>query len=134
MILPKEAIVAVADGQKLRLFRNKGVEPEIKLVEMPNPDLDTDNTGSGARHQSSAANPDGGRLEEDNFAASIAGYLNRQVLDSKTESVFLIADPRTLGEMRNHFHKSLEAALVGQLAKDLTGHSIEAIEGAVGKA
>lgn len=32
MILPNDTTVAVADGKKLRLFRNKGVEPNIRLV------------------------------------------------------------------------------------------------------
>jgi len=33
MILPNETTVAVVDGEKLRLFRNKGMEPHIKLAE-----------------------------------------------------------------------------------------------------
>jgi protein required for attachment to host cells len=33
MILPDETTVAVVDGEKLRLFRNKGMEPHIKLAE-----------------------------------------------------------------------------------------------------
>ncbi|HSP45252.1 MAG TPA: host attachment protein [Chthoniobacterales bacterium] len=40
----------------------------------------------------------------------------------------IIAAPKTLGEMRKHYHKKLEEALVGEIAKDLTGHSIADIE------
>jgi protein required for attachment to host cells len=36
--------------------------------------------------------------------------------------------------MRRHFHDALKAKLVGDLAKDLTGSSVEAIEAALGKA
>lgn len=40
----------------------------------------------------------------------------------------VIADPRTLGELRRHFQAPLRAKLVGELAKDLVKHSAEAIE------
>lgn len=123
MILPNETTVAVVDGENLRLFRNKGHEPHIELVALPDPDIAADNQGSGTRHRSSTANPDAGRLAEDNFAAAVAGYLNRQILAGSIADLFVIADPRTLGEMRRHFHDALKAKLVGDLAKDLTARS-----------
>lgn len=131
MILPHDTTIAVADGTKMRLFRNKGMEPHIQLVELPPPDVHAGNTGSGTRHRSSTANPDGGRLAEDNFAASAAGYLNRQVLSGAMHELFVIADPRTLGEMRRHFHAALQAKLVGDLAKNLTDHSLDDVEAAL---
>ncbi len=134
MILPNDTMVAVADGEKLRLFRNKGMEPHIELAEEAADGVQAANQGSGGRHRSSSANPDGSRLEEDNFAAAAAAYLNRLVLEGSISSLFVIADPRTLGEMRRHFHDALKAKLVGDLAKDLTGSSVEAIEAALGKA
>ena len=134
MILPNDTTVAVADGTKFRMFRNKGAEPHIELVEMAEADIDVRNQGSGGRHESGAANPDASRVEEDNFAASVAGYLNRQVLGGKIGDLFVIADPRTLGEMRRHFHKAVEAKLVGDLAKDLTGQPVSAIEAAIASA
>ena len=124
MILPNETTVAVVDGENLRLFRNKGHEPHIELVALPDPDIAADNQGSGRRHRNTTANPDAGRLAEDNFAAAVAGYLNRQVLAGSIADLFVIADPRTLGEMRLHFHDSLKAKLVGDLAKDLTARSV----------
>ena len=131
MNLPHGAIVAVVDGEKLLMLRNKGLEPHVELIELPKADIDAENTGSGSRHRSSAANPDGSRQAEDNFASSTAAYLNRQVLEGKVEHLLIIADPRTLGELRKHFHAALEPKLIGQIAKDLTGHSIEAIEAAI---
>lgn len=131
MILPNGATVAVVDGEKLLVFRNKAMEPNIELVQVPHAEVDADNTGSGTRHHSSTANPDSSRLREDDFAASTAAYLNKQALGGKIEHLFLIADPRTLGEMRKHFHASLEGKIVGQLAKDLTGHPIADIEKAI---
>ena len=134
MIVPNRTTVAVADGHALRLFRNKAHEPGIELVALPEPDIEVGNQGSGTRHHSSAANPDGARLREDNFAAAAAAYLNRQVLSGGIEKLVVIADPRTLGEMRRHFHDALVPKMVGELAKNLSDHDVKAIEAALGRA
>jgi protein required for attachment to host cells len=134
MLLPNDTTVAVVDGENLRLFRNKGVEPRIELVEETVAGVQPANQGSGARHRSSAANPDRWRLEEDDFAASAAAYLNRLTLDGEIVSLFVIADPRTLGELRRHFHDVTRENLIGELANDFTGGSIETIEAAVARA
>lgn len=134
MILQNGAIVAVIDGNAMRLFRNRGHEPQIDLISLPEPDLGIGNTGSGSRHRSSSANPDSRRLMEDDFAASAANYLNREAITGRIDRLLIIADPRTLGELRKHFHEILEKKLVGQLAKDLTAHSNEAIQAAIAEA
>ena len=54
--------------------------------------------------------------------------LNKRVLDGKIASLIIVAAPRTLGELRKHYHKALSAILVGEVAKDLTGHSIADVE------
>jgi len=131
MILPTGAIVAVIDGKKMRIFRNKGHEPQIELVELPAPDLEAVNGGSGGRHRSSTANPDIARLEEDDFAAAAAAYLNREALNGSFENVLIVADPRTLGEMRRHFHHALNSKLIGQIDRDFAKHSAEAIKTAI---
>ncbi|RWB97351.1 MAG: host cell attachment protein [Mesorhizobium sp.] len=128
MILANGTLIVVTDGDKLRLFRNKGHEPRIDLVEMPEPRLHLANTGSGGRHRSSTANPDDSRLREDDLAAAVAAYLNREALTEVFEHVVVIADPRTLGELRKHFQAPLRAKLVGEVAKDLAKHSAKAIE------
>lgn len=134
MQLPKGAIVAVADGEKLNLFRNSGDEANLELKALPVGEVDTDNKSGGARHQSSAANPDQSQVQEDSFAAGVADLLNRQVLSSKASAIVVIAAPRTLGELRKHYHQKLEAAILGEIAKDLTGHSLQDIEKAVAAA
>lgn len=134
MILPNDAVVAVADGERLRLFRNSGREPHINLIELPPPDLGAGNAGSGSRHRSSSANPDDRRQLEDDFAAAVADYLNREALADKIGQLLIIADPRTLGELRKHFHDVLVARLIGQLAKDLSGRPAEAIQAAIADA
>ena len=131
MKIPKGATVAVADGEKLNLFRNTGDEAAPKLTAQPDEDVANDNKGSGARHVSSSANPDASQVEEDSFAAGIAGMLNTHVLDGKITALIIIAAPRTLGEMRKGYHKQLSAVLIGELDKDLTGHSVQDIEKAL---
>ena len=134
MRLPKGATVAVADGEKLNLFRNTGDEANPALTALPGADVAGGNKGSGARRQGSSADPGHGQAEEDGFAAGIADLLNRQVLDGKIADLVVIAAPRTLGELRKHYHKKLSAALVGEIAKDLTGHAVRDVEKAIAAA
>ncbi|KXF75856.1 host cell attachment protein [Paramesorhizobium deserti] len=131
MILPNGAIVAVLDGEKMRILRNKGHEPRIELIELPAPNLEEVSGGSGGRHRSSTANPDIARLAEDDFAAAAAAYLNREALAGSFQHVVIVADPRTLGELRRHFHPTLSGKLVGQIDRDLAKHSAEAIKTAI---
>ena len=125
MILPTDTYVAVADGEKLNLFRNTGTESELKLTAASDQDVET---VSGAGSSSSSANPDDTSAEEAGFATGIVDMLNKRVLANKFSKIVIIASPKTLGEMRKHYHKKLEEALVGEIAKDLTGHSIADIE------
>jgi protein required for attachment to host cells len=130
MKLPKGTTVAVADGEKLNLFRNGGDEAELKLVTVSHGDIGSD-PGTSTGRPSSAANPDHGQGEEDQFSAGIVQHLNQQALAGKIDNVVIIAAPRALGEMRKHYHKSLSAILLGEIAKDLTGHRLADIEKAI---
>ena len=131
MMLPHGAMVAVADGMTFKLFRNRATEPELDLVEFVHPAVSPANPGSGLRHHSDSANPDSHRKTEDGFAAATAGQLNQMALDGTLERLFVVADPRTLGELRKHFHKSLHAKIVGELPRDLTDHSVHDIAMAI---
>ena len=131
MQLATGATVAVADGRKFSLFRNtgKGLSPELDPVRTP--EIESENKGSGLRHRSSAANPDDDQLEEDSFAAGTAALLNREVLAGTITDLVVIAAPRTLGELRKHYHAKLSEALVGEIPKDLTGQTTKDIEKAI---
>ena len=70
-----------------------------------------------------------------NDQAVIAVLVNAlQELNNKFDALIVIAAPRTLGELRKHWHKALEAKLVGEISKDLTGHSIADITATLAKA
>lgn len=134
MKLPKGALVAVCDGAKLTLFKNTGDEADPSLTAMNTPAVDDDNMGSGGRHQSSAANPDDSTQDEDAYAAGIAALLNKRVLSGNVDHLLVIAAPRTLGELRRHWHAKLKDVLIGEVAKDLTGSTTAQIEAAIAKA
>ena len=60
--------------------------------------------------------------------------LNSHVLEGKISALIIVAAPRTLGELRKHYHQKLSAVLVGEVAKDLTGHSVHDVEKALAAA
>ncbi|MES5100194.1 host attachment protein [Agrobacterium sp. BA1120] len=134
MDIPQHTVVAVADGEKLSLFRNEGDAQNVKLTALPDADVDSSKIPSGARHASSSANPDDSQQDEDGFSAGIADMLNKKVLGGNIKGLIVVAAPRTLGEMRKGYHKSLSDVLLGELDKDLTGHSIQDIEKALAAA
>jgi protein required for attachment to host cells len=127
MILPAGATVAVADSKTLRLFHNTGVKPGVHLVEIKAAPPAPARSGSGARHHTGSTNPDARRLVEDDFAAAAAAFLNNLSLDGTIEHLVVVADPRTLGEMRKHFHRDLRAKIIGELAKDFSRRPLEDI-------
>ena len=127
MILPIGTTIAVADSETVRLFHNTGVKPGVHLVEITVAPPAPSHSGSGARHHTGSANPDGRRLVEDNFAAATAAFLNKLSLDGTIEHLVVVADPRTLGEMRKHFHRDLRSKIIGELAKDFSRRPLEDI-------
>lgn len=128
MLIPHGIMVALVDGERFELYRNTGSAIEPKLELLPTPELDAHNRGSGARHQVSSANPSGNLLDEDAHAAAVAGWLNKTALEHGIEKRLVIAaTPRTLGELRRHYHVALQAVLAAEIDKDLVGRPAGAI-------
>lgn len=130
MMLPKGTTVAVADGEKLNLFRNSGDEAGLKLTPLAHAEVDADAHGSGSRRNSDG-NRDDSQASEDGFSAGTVELLNKGVLAGRIGGLVVIAAPRALGEMRKHYHKALSALLLGEIAKDLTGHPVADLEAAI---
>lgn len=133
MMLTKGTTVAVADGEKLKLYRNSGDERDVKLVDVAHDAVDT-KAGTSGGHRSSEGNPDRTQVVEDGFSAGAVKYLNEQVLNGGIDRLVIVAAPRALGEMRKHYHKALVEKLQGEIAKELTRHSISDVEAAVAAA
>lgn len=146
MQLPHKSVVLVADGRKMLFLRNEGDAAYPNLVveaaqEQDNPatrDQATDAAGRASSPQGAAQSSveptDFHQLEEDRFAAETADLLKRRALANDFESLIIIAPPKTLGEMRKHYHKEVSSRLAGELDKDLTGHPIADIEKALANA
>ncbi|HYE47410.1 MAG TPA: host attachment protein [Caulobacter sp.] len=134
MQLPKGATVAVADGEKFNLFRNAGDEGDLKLTALAHEAVDAGHQGATPGRHGSSANPDGGQDREDGFSAGVVALLNKQVLAGQITDLLIIAAPRTLGAIRPQYHARLSAALVGEIAKDLTGHALQDVEKAIAAA
>ena len=128
MILPTGATVAVVDGEKLVMFRNSGRD-SVELSALSSPEIEPGTASRG--HRSSAGNPDDDTQAEDGFAGGVAALLNKQALEGQIDKLLVIAAPRTLGELRKHWHKALQEKLVGEIAKDLAGRTTDHIAKAI---
>ena len=134
MQLAHGTLVAVVDGEKFILFRNRGSAAEPDLAAIANPDVgDADPISSGGRHHSSAANPDDAQLVEDGHAGAVAGVLNTMALNGEIDALVVVAPAKTLGELRKHWHKALSAKLVGEVAKEMTGVPVAEIAAMLAK-
>jgi len=120
MFLPHATVVALVDGHNFSLWRNSGTEARPILVELESPRLDNRNH-SGGGHRSSPGNHADTLVAEDAHASAVVQWLNDEVLDHEITDLVVIAAPRTLGEMRRHYHKQTERALLREVAKDLSG-------------
>ena len=132
--LRNNALVVVADGKKLNLFRNTGASGGCSLTAMPQSKVAGRSGGSGGRHHDSAANPAHGQGPEDDFAAGVADHLNGLIEAGDVDQLVLVAAPRTLGEVRKQLSKRAAEAVVAEIAKDLTGHSARDVEQAIASA
>lgn len=140
MQLPHKSVVVVADGRKMLFFRNEGDAEHPNLVvervrEQDNPasgDQSTDAPGrafsSNGSGRSTYEETDFHQLEEDRFAAETAALLKKRALANDFERLVIVAPPRTLGELRKHYHREVSERIAGELDKDLTGHPVNEIE------
>jgi protein required for attachment to host cells len=141
MQVPHNSFVVVADGKKMLFFRNEGdsqfpkleVEGKRETADAYDRDQKTDLAGRAPSAPAEAGyssyeEVDFHQLEEDRFAADTAEMLRRRALRNEFESLIIVAPPKTLGELRKHYHKEVQKRLVGEVAKDLTGHPVPEIE------
>ena len=128
MKCPHNAHVAVVDGERFIVMKNVGqpLEPRLEVVEEP--DLKASNFSAGVRHQDDIGQRHGRtQLEELAHGAAVAEWLNSKAIANDMDDLLIIADPKTLGEMRRHYHGELEKRLVGEIGKTMTGEPTERI-------
>lgn len=139
MLVPTNTLVLVADGRKMLVLRNTGLATDIDLSveygeEQPNPadrEQKTDLRGQMPQHgtpgQASVGEADYHQQTEDEFAARMAEWLNERALRNALDPVVIVAAPATLGTMRPRLHKTVKDRVVGEIGKDMTGHTTGSI-------
>ena len=130
MKVPHNAHVAVVDGERFRLMRNTGAIFEPKLEVVAEPSLRAPVPGAESRSDDRGGLTTAGShidLKEVAHGAAVAEWLNAKALAGEIEQLLVVADPRTLGEMRQHYHKVLREKIVAELAKELTWESPQRI-------
>ena len=135
MRLPSNAHVAIVDGENFTVMRNTGQPLEPKLGSAEKPDLSATNYSAGVKHQDNAGQQLGRTdLEELAHGAAATEWLNAKAIAGDISDILVIADPKTLGEMRRHYHGELEKRLVGEIDKTMTGEPTDRIEQAIANA
>ena len=128
MKVPHKAHVALVDGERFVLLRNDGQIFEPKLSKVEEPNLEPTNFSAGVKHQDTGGQISGSTdLNELAHGAAAAEWLNSKALSNEIEELLIVADPKTLGEMRRHYHKELEKRLIGEVDKALTHEPLERI-------
>ena len=129
MKLPHKAHVAIVDGENFTVMRNNGLPLEPRLDSAEKPDIIPTNYSAGVKHQDPVSQRHGRTdLVELAHGAAAALWLNARAISGEIEELLVIADPKTLGEMRRHYHSELEKRLVGEIDKTVTGEPTARIE------
>lgn len=141
MKIDNGTIVAVVDGEKLLVFRNQGdskypVLETLAHEQHENPathDLGSDEPGSvrqsSGEARSSYGDTDWHDKAEADFARHAAGVIESHA--AQAPAMVVIAAPRTLGALRHHYGRETTARLAGEIDKELTHATTDAIATAI---
>ncbi|MEN3951056.1 host attachment protein [Iodidimonas sp. SYSU 1G8] len=125
--------IVVADSAKARIYSNTGPKLDLALVSEIDSDgarrssqeLVTDKPGrtfSSASPRRSGMEPpsDPQDVEKHKFVKHLVSILDTAALGDEFDDVYLVAAPRTLGEIRKLANGHITDKVRGELAKDLT--------------
>jgi protein required for attachment to host cells len=131
MIVPPKVIVLVADGGRMLLLRNDGdaEAPDLTVIAhrdgVAPPDRDLFNDAPGRTFQSHGPGRsayESGSLHdalERAFLAAAAQTLGDHV-GADTPGIIVVADPVSLGYLRQHYPPAARARLLAELSRDFT--------------
>lgn len=146
MPLPHDALVLVADGRKMLLFRNRGDEGLIDLrteahdarEERKDREIKTDAPGSVQQSMTSGRSsydePDFHQQEEDRWIRDAAEELKKRALRNDFEALAIVAPPKALGVLKKYLHKEVERRVVVTVNKEMIARPIPDIETLLGNA
>jgi protein required for attachment to host cells len=139
MLIPSHALILVADGRKVLFLRNHGdtvrldlrTEAHDERADAKNSDLNADAPGLGQQRfgygRPAMGETDRHQLAEDQWAKDAADLLNRRALANDYDALAIVAPPKTLGELRKHFHKETEKRIIATFNKAMTDRPIDQI-------
>jgi len=140
-LIHHNALILVGDGRKALFLRNRGTPQALDLVVerildgADNPsthEQGTDRPGrviqSVGSARSSVEQTDWHTLEEQKFATTIAEALYRAALAGDFEELVIVAPPKTLGMLRQTFHKQVSDRIHGEVPKTLTSTPVDEIQ------
>jgi protein required for attachment to host cells len=145
--------LVIADGEKFLMLRNVGdakyvnlevIEKETSPNE-PTREIATDRPGrryDAGRSDGSGVAPfgksgmeptDWHEIEEERFAKELAEKLHDWAVQGRFERLIIVADPDTLGTLRQAYSDQLKAKIEAEIDKDLTNLPMEDIEKSISK-
>lgn len=132
-------ILAAGSG-KARLFEADGRNAPLRetrtlvdtAVRQRSGDIQADAPGRsfdrrGPGRHAMAPRQDPTRERARHFAAEIADMLDEGRREGRYERLYLLADPRLLGQLREALDKATRALVAGEITKDLSARSPETI-------
>lgn len=151
MLIENDTWVVIVDGEKYLLLHNAGDTKylNLELVEhergdnAPAHELGTDRPGrrSDSTHlaggggkawgRSSMEETDWHQVAEERFAEHIADKLSGWASQGRFGKLVMVADPRTLGILREAYGDDLKSVIIAEIAKDLTNHPLDQIEAVI---
>lgn len=132
--------IAVADRNRCRVFEQSSrhgpleevvdlVSPMARLksqdINADRPGRAFDSAGQGRHAMSSTIEPT--EQETIRFAKEVADELHRGRMQHRFEKLYVIAEPRFLGHLRQALPRPLEEAVAAEIDKDWTGLAVEEI-------
>ncbi len=135
MLVSHGAMILVIDGGKMSLFRNCGKDfaADLKLVEKGakhtanTAELGTEKPGRSfsptGKSRNAHPSTDFHQAEEDAFATAATEKLNGLAKQSNLDFI-VVAAPRVLGVMRQHYSAAFRKRLVAEIDKDYAGRPV----------
>ena len=130
--IPQAALIVVADGHKATLFRNVGAGEGSRCARCGVWRRNLNDDGpSGVRPVEQTRQ----QTDEATFVKQLSEALYKMRQSNEFEALVLVADPQTLGQLRDAMHKIVARSVLRSIPKDFTNHTTaeitEMLRGAV---
>jgi protein required for attachment to host cells len=125
-------VVVVADGTVAKFFVNKGNHQHLrlKILDELHPTELLDDGPAGKRPPESSQQ----ETDEATFAKQLAHHLYDRWNRERFDSLVIVADPETLGQLRPSLHQEISSRTVLELPKTLTNSPVDEMETSLNKA